>query len=384
MRVSLAMHHKSAVITPPLWESSFYKEEPLFLQLDPTHEVGACFKLPGVRSCRNRAARPIPFPNLPFGESPAPRAFGGYGHGPVVGLPGCGGRAARAPGPVPRPASHRLPPAPAAFEPGLQPGLASRAEGGWRGRREFPCARLLGALRYPGSALQRPAQPRGGVRRADGRARGREREREREKEEAAQPRVQPRAAVAMAERRAFAQKISRYAAGLPGRVPGVGGWVWRGPRALPRGPGPAARASPGPQGVRQLGGSLCPQSRPPRRSTPMPRLRAPQQKELAWRPRRSRSHRSPLLTAPRAPRPPQRLRTHACTGTLRPQCKVTGCGTWEHPTYPWTRWALFLWPQRKMDDPTHTGLYAWAWRSRPGSKPPTKDKVPQQFTSLSR
>lgn len=93
---------------------------------------------------------------------------------------------------------------------------------------------------------------------------------------------------------------------------------------------------------------------------------------------------SPPLTAPRAPRPPQRLRTHACTRTLRPQCKVVGYETWKHPTYPWAWWALFLWPQRKMDDPTRTVLYAWAWRSYPRSKPPTQDKVSQQFTSLSR
>lgn len=44
MRVNLAMHHKSAIITPPLGESSFYKDEPLFLRPDPTHEVEACKK----------------------------------------------------------------------------------------------------------------------------------------------------------------------------------------------------------------------------------------------------------------------------------------------------------------------------------------------------
>lgn len=49
MRVSLTMHHKSAIITSPLWVSSFYKEEPLFLQLDSTHEVGACKK--GALNC---------------------------------------------------------------------------------------------------------------------------------------------------------------------------------------------------------------------------------------------------------------------------------------------------------------------------------------------
>lgn len=109
--------------------------------------------------------------------------------------------------------------------------------------------------------------------------------------------------------------------GEPSRAPGMGGWVWRGPRALPRGPGPAARASPGPQGVRQLGGSLCPQSRPPRRSTPTPRLRAPQQKELARRPRRSRSHPSDSTPgappAPAAPHP--RLHTHT-------EAAVQSCG----------------------------------------------------------
>lgn len=44
MRVSLAMHHKSAITTPPPRESSFHKEEPLFVRPDPTHEVEACKK----------------------------------------------------------------------------------------------------------------------------------------------------------------------------------------------------------------------------------------------------------------------------------------------------------------------------------------------------
>lgn len=136
--------------------------------------------------------------------------------------------------------------------------------------------------------------------------------------------------------RAEDQQVGCGELGRASGVGGGGGWVWRGPRALQRGPGPAARASPGPQGVRRLRGSLCPQWRPPRLSTPTPRLPAPQQKELARRPRRSRPHSPPPppLTAPGAPRPSRRLHTRACTRSLRPQCKVVGRGTREHPVFP--------------------------------------------------
>lgn len=159
-----------------------------------------------------------------------------------------------------RASTPRVPSAPASHNglPTRPPaGIGARGGGGGgvgrgRGRRAVPRARLLGALRYPRSGLRRPAHPRGGVRSADGRARGRERERERV-EEAAQPRAQPRAAAAMAERRAFAQKISRYAAGKPAGPRGVGGWVWRGPPGLaapsgacsPRLARPAGRAAAG-------------------------------------------------------------------------------------------------------------------------------------------
>lgn len=172
--------------------------------------------------------------------------------------------------------------------------------------------------------------------RAGGREGGRASESARK--EAAQPRAQPRAAAAMAERRAFAQKISRYAAGNRAgcRGVGVGGWVWRGPRAWPgavRGLQPAPRQARRAWGS-QLGGSLCPQWSPLRRSTPTPRLPAPQQKELARRPRRSRPHPPPPLTAPRVPPQHRRLCTRACTCTLRPQCKVAGFGTRGHPASP--------------------------------------------------
>lgn len=54
MPVCLAVHHKSAITTPPLRESSFHKEEPLFLRPDPTHEVEAGKK--GALNCREWGA----------------------------------------------------------------------------------------------------------------------------------------------------------------------------------------------------------------------------------------------------------------------------------------------------------------------------------------
>lgn len=185
----------------------------------------------------------------------------------------------------------------------------------------------------------------------------------------------------MAERRAFAQKISRYAAGSPAGPRG-----WEGGCGAAHGPCRAVRGlQPAPRQARKACGSsavLCVRSRvlP---GAPRPRPGSGRPNKRNWRGGHG-AHARTRLTAPRAPRPPQRLRTHACTRTPRPQCKVVGCGTWEHPTYPWARWALIPWPQRKMDDPTHTGLYAWAWRSHPRNEPLTKDKVSQQFTSQSR
>lgn len=199
-----------------------------------------------------------------------------------------------------------------------------------RGRRAVPSARLLGALRYPRSGLRRPGpSSRWGPerRRASARegaragARGGGRPAPRRRSHGGAPRL-----------RAEDQQVRGGEAGR-----GLAGWeggCGAAPRAWPRHPGPAARASPGPQGVRQPGGSLCPQSSPPRRSTPTPLLPAPQQKELARRPRRSRPHPPPPLTAPGVPGPHQRLCTRACTRTQRPQCKVAGCGTPEHPASP--------------------------------------------------
>lgn len=54
MPVFLAVHHKSAITTPSLRESSYYKEEPLFLWPDPIHEVEAGKK--GALNCREWGA----------------------------------------------------------------------------------------------------------------------------------------------------------------------------------------------------------------------------------------------------------------------------------------------------------------------------------------
>lgn len=323
-----------------------------------------CFKLPGVRSCRNQAARPFPFPNLPFGESTAPRAFGGYGHGPVVGLPGRGGRAARARGPVPHPASHQLPRAPAAFQPGLQPGLAREAKGGGGGGgRERFLVRASSA--HYGTLVPRSSgrpslavgsgEPTG--ERAGGSANGSARRR-RPPSPASSPASSPappqpwRSAAPSLRRSAGTRRGARP--GPRGARVGVArptGLAARSRACSPRPARPAGRAAARRFFVSAVASSPALHAHAPAPGAP---TKGTGVEATAL------THPSPPLTAPRTPRPPQRLRTHACTGTLRPQCKVMGCGTWEHPTYPWARWAFFLWPQRKMDDPTRTGLYAWA------------------------
>lgn len=304
-------------------------------------------------SCPNRA-QPFPagpqgllhFLTSPLGESPAPRTFGG--RGPILDLPcrecsAAGQRGFRSCFHAPRPVGSGQP-QPPSNPTSSRDWRAGRRRGRGRGRRAVPRARLLGALRYPRSGLPRPAQPRGGVRRADGRARGREggRESEREREEGGRPapRSAPRRRSHGGAPRLRAED-QQVRGGEPGRVSGgggvgVGGWVWRGPRAWPgavRGLQPAPRQARRACGC-QLGGSLCPQWSPLRRSTPTPRLPAPQQKELARRPRRSRPHPPPPLTAPRVSPPHRRLCTRACTCTLRPQCKVAGFGTRGHPASP--------------------------------------------------
>lgn len=140
------MHHILAITIPPLRESCFYKEEPLFLRPDPTHEVEACKKdalncrewelpepssaIPGLK------ALSIHFLTFPLGKG----QLGALSA--ATALPGSsqswvrGGRAGRARGRFPRPVSRRLPPATTAFQPDLQPGLARGAEAGERAGAE--------------------------------------------------------------------------------------------------------------------------------------------------------------------------------------------------------------------------------------------------------
>lgn len=296
MRVSLAMHHKSAIITPPLWESSFYKEEPLFLQLDPTHEVGACKK--GALNCLESGAAgtkpqgPFHFLTFPLGKAQPRARSAATVTAPswVFPVVAAGQRGLAARFHTRRRISSR----------GLRRPSSPASSRDWRARRRG----VAGAGAERGSSCAPPRRitvpwfraPAAGPasrwgpesRRASAREGARTGARGGGGRPAPRPAPRRRSHGGAPRLRSEDQQVR---GGEPGRAPGVRGWVWRGPRALPRGPGPAVRAPPGPQGVRQLGGSLCPQSRPPRRSTPTPRLRAPQQKELAWRPRRSRTRR---------------------------------------------------------------------------------------------
>lgn len=378
MPVCLAVHHKSAITTPPLRESSFHKEEPLFLRADPTHEVEEGKK--GALNCREWGAQPFPagpqgllhFLTSPLGESPAPRTFGG--RGPILDLPcrecsAAGQRGFRSCFHAPRPVGSGQPQWPS-NPTSSRDWRAGRRRGRGRGRRAVSRARLLGALRYPRSGLPRPAQPRGGVRRADWRARGREggRESEREREEGGRPapRSAPRRRSHGGAPRLRAED-QQVRGGEPGRVSGGGGGsgrvgVARPPGLARRDPRPAARASPGPQGVRL----------PARRffvsaveSAPALHAHAP----APGTPTKGTGEEATALTpapaatadsTPGVPSAPPALhpRLHMHTKAAVQSCGLRDTGAPRFP--PWAGWAPFLSPQGEMDDPTRTVLYAWA------------------------
>lgn len=129
-----------------------------------------------------------------------------------------------------------------------------------------------------------------------------------------------------------------------------------------RGSGPAARASPGPQGVGQ----------PARRffvsaveSAPALHAHAP----APGAPTKGTGEEATALTpapaatadsTPGAPSAPPALhpRLHMHTKAAVQSCGLRDTGAPRFP--PWAGWAPFLSPQGEMDDPTRTVLYAWA------------------------
>lgn len=226
-----------------------------------------CLKLPGVGSCRNRA-QPFPagprgllhFLTSPLVEKPSsahfrrPRPHPGSFLSRVFG----GGRTARAPQRLPRPASRRLREAPAAFQSDLQPGLARGAEEGERAGVESgsSCAppRRITVPSFQAPAAGPASRWGPESRRASAREGGTEGERA-----GARGRRPPSPALSPAPPqpwRSAAPSRRRSAGTRRGTGPGLGGCGWEGgcgaaPGLARRGPGPAARASPGPQGVRQ-------------------------------------------------------------------------------------------------------------------------------------
>lgn len=248
-----------------------------------------CPKLPGVGAARTELSHPRPqgpfhpFPNLPFGERPAGRTFSGYGPSWVFPVVSARRQGREGAGPVSTP---RVPSAPASHNglPARPPaGIGARGGGGGEGGGGERFLVRASSAHYgtlvPGCG-GRPSLAVGSGEPTGERAGGREHERERE-EEAAQPRALPRAAAAMAERRAFAQKISRYAAGNPAGPRG-----WEGGCGAAPGPCRAVRGlQPAPRQARRACGSsavLCVRSRV-RPGAPRPRAGSRRPNKRNWR-----------------------------------------------------------------------------------------------------